>query len=536
MLAGSRLRTGVAPLHRCLRANQRSGYSTILFECRMQPGKALPSQIVRGLSTQAGGPKPPDEQKPDHTILTEYVSGRTRIFTSLPTGVGSGRGSKQSPSSPLTSPLSWQWLQPQSSQMGRKPGHWTQKRQKLLNLGVFNSLRQSMREMFLPVGYPESVHECYAKFHAWLFLETYVGSAIGVLCSQAMLASLGLGEAEAAGGAVAIQWVLKDGIGEVGKLFFIKRFASSFDSHPKTWKMVCEGFSSIGSALQLCTAYVSPKFFLPLAATGNMFELIHYSIWAASHMTFTRNFALSGNVGDIVAKDDAQMSTAHLMGMISGVGLISVSHNPTFLFSAFAILSPLNIWFTYKLLKTAQFEILNQAKLTLLSRSYIDTGKVVDIDDLKDREFMFGEFIKQIPGRGGIGVKIKLGAGADKAFRGAGEVERIVEVMRNENYLINYHNNCMWVMFHDDAESNDVIKSVLHSLRFHDILTSQNANKEQDWDQYAQAMKDSLLWTREKFPEFVASLDNKDWQSDSVYWNDSGVRVEWDRPQKTEEF
>lgn len=110
--------------------------------------------------------------------------------------------------------------------------------------------------------YPESVHECYAKFHAWLFLETYVGSAvrvlkymqtafivaglltieplkkIGVLCSQAMLASLGLGEAEAAGGAVAIQWVLKDGIGEVGKLFFIKRFASSFDSHPKTWKMV----------------------------------------------------------------------------------------------------------------------------------------------------------------------------------------------------------------------------------------------------------------------------------------------------------
>jgi hypothetical protein len=76
----------------------------------------------------------------------------------------------------------------------------------------------------------------------WLYLDKgsdVVSSVkIGVLCSQAMLASLGLGEAEAAGGAVAIQWVLKDGIGEVGKLFFIKRFASSFDSHPKTWKFV----------------------------------------------------------------------------------------------------------------------------------------------------------------------------------------------------------------------------------------------------------------------------------------------------------
>lgn len=99
-----------------------------------------------------------------------------------------------------------------------------------------------------------------------------------------MLASLGLGTIEATGGAVAIQWytcscrkqifqranhiyrVLKDGIGEIGKLFFIKRYASSFDSHPKTWKFVCEIFSTVGSFLQLCTSVVTPKLFLPLAA------------------------------------------------------------------------------------------------------------------------------------------------------------------------------------------------------------------------------------------------------------------------------
>lgn len=82
-----------------------------------------------------------------------------------------------------------------------------------------------------------------------------------------MLGALGLNEAEAAGGAIAIQWVLKDGIGEMGKLFFIKRYASSFDSHPKTWKMVGEGLCTVGSLLQLCTCLVSAKFFLPLAAS-----------------------------------------------------------------------------------------------------------------------------------------------------------------------------------------------------------------------------------------------------------------------------
>jgi len=84
-------------------------------------------------------------------------------------------------------------------------------------------------------------------------------------------------------------------------------------------------------------------------------------------------------------------------------------------------------------------------------------------------------------------------------------------LFQNENYLLNYHNDCMWIMFHDDAES---------SLRFHDILKNQGIKKETDWEQYDKAMRDSLEFTREKFPGFVASLDSKDWQSDSVYWND----------------
>jgi hypothetical protein len=40
-----------------------------------------------------------------------------------------------------------------------------------------------------------------------------VGALVGVLCNQAMLESLGVGSGESALGAVAIQWVLKDGFG-----------------------------------------------------------------------------------------------------------------------------------------------------------------------------------------------------------------------------------------------------------------------------------------------------------------------------------
>lgn len=84
----------------------------------------------------------------------------------------------------------------------------------------------------------------------------------------------------------------------------------------------------------------------------------------------------------------------------------------------------------------------------------------------------------------------------------------------------------MHILFHQDAESNDVIKSILHALRFHDLLAQSGltsthpADREREWDAYATAMRESLLWTRERFGEFVAELDRRDWQSDVVFWND----------------
>ena len=152
--AACRLRTGTTQLQKPSCLHYHVKVPTIALECRPVRINTLPDRLfVRGLATQ-GGDTTTSNDKADkqNTILTEYVSGRTRIFTSMPTGFGSGRGSKQCISTPLTSPLSWQWLQPQSSQMGPTHSKWSRRRQKILSLGALGSLQQSMREMFLPVG------------------------------------------------------------------------------------------------------------------------------------------------------------------------------------------------------------------------------------------------------------------------------------------------------------------------------------------------------------------------------------------------
>lgn len=81
----------------------------------------------------------------------------------------------------------------------------------------------------------------------------------------------------------------------------------------------------------------------------------------------------------------------------------------------------------------------------------------------------------------------------------------------------------MWILFHQDAGSPDFVKSILHSLKFHDIISTENIDKDLHWDNYIDALKSSHAWTQEHYERFSLELDEKNWQRDTVYWNDRQV-------------
>lgn len=91
---------------------------------------------------------------------------------------------------------------------------------------------------------------------------------------------------------------------------------------------------------------------------------------------------------------------------------------------------------------------------------------------------------------------------------------------QDENYLLSYENGIMHVLLHEDAASPDVVRSVLHALKFHDTLSNQAITKKTDWTGYMKALEESRIWTEAKFPSFMGELEMKGWKSDSVYWND----------------
>ncbi|KAJ3042789.1 hypothetical protein HDV00_006608 [Rhizophlyctis rosea] len=244
-------------------------------------------------------------------------------------------------------------------------------------------------------------------------------------------------------------------------------------------------------------------------------------------MTFTRNFATQGNVGDVVAKDDSQMSVAHLLGVLCGVGLLSVSHAPWFLFTSFFVLGPIHFAMTLALLDAARFEVLNQTKLTLISRKYIKEGVVPGMEDLKPHERIFGEWIR----KGEDVPNLKVGVTVAKAFQSAADVEAAMDVLKNDNYLLSYDTptRTISIVLHKSGGHKDIIKAILHSIKLDTEIRITYPSTTPTLADLQTALRSTHVWTKEKFPNFVTELDAKDWESDAVFWGDTGNRVEWER-------
>lgn len=152
---------------RCVHSIHKSSLSTsrlVLLRCPSQPTPRFFHATTKVKSNK------------EEPILTELVYGRKRIYTSLQT-IGKATAATPSKNSIASSPMSWEWIHTAEDSKETKK-EWYQIKQKRGGFNFINSAKQNMREMFLPVGYPETVHDCYKKFHSWLFLETYVGSAV----------------------------------------------------------------------------------------------------------------------------------------------------------------------------------------------------------------------------------------------------------------------------------------------------------------------------------------------------------------------
>ncbi|KAL3801957.1 hypothetical protein HJC23_010301 [Cyclotella cryptica] len=178
---------------------------------------------------------------------------------------------------------------------------------------------------FLPANYPHSVCSSYTTYASYCFLASIAGSSAMVISTQALLVAVGVGTQSAAPMAAALNWVMKDGVGQLGGVMFasqlgkggmdvgywkskvgkwtggtFKRAKGNFqtgtaDSNPKRWRMVAALALDTSTLLEICTPMMGPEWFLPCASVANIGKNIGFLAASASRAAVHQSLCMGGS-------------------------------------------------------------------------------------------------------------------------------------------------------------------------------------------------------------------------------------------------
>ena len=199
----------------------------------------------------------------------------------------------------------------------------TSKLASIKNIDISNIQSIPFIHHFLPANYPYSVCSSYTTYASYCFAGSIAGSAAMVLSTQALLLAVGVGNSAAAPMAAALNWVMKDGVGQLGGVIFAsqlgkggidvgywksrvakltgetKRSKGNFqtgtaDSNPKRWRMVAAIALDASTLMEICTPMLGPQWFLPCASVANIGKNVGFLAASASRAAIHQNLCLGG--------------------------------------------------------------------------------------------------------------------------------------------------------------------------------------------------------------------------------------------------
>lgn len=223
---------------------------------------------------------------------------------------------------------------------------------------------------FLPQNYPASVTPSYLAYSKWVFIGSVFGTASGVLSMQCLLASLGLGAA-AVPASAAINWVLKDGLGQLGGMLFASLVSTRFDMQPVRYRLFSAVALDASVLLEILTPLV-PALFLPLAAIANIGKNISWLAASASRAAIHRSFMRRENLADLTAKCGSQTILASLVGTALGIGIsVGTGAATAPILACFLALSGGHIFSMYRALRVVVVPHLTEHRVDILANRYL---------------------------------------------------------------------------------------------------------------------------------------------------------------------
>ncbi|XP_026871518.2 RUS1 family protein C16orf58 homolog [Electrophorus electricus] len=385
-----------------------------------------------------------------------------------------------------------------------------------------NAIARTLKSVFLPQGYPESVSEDYLRYQIWDTMQAFSSSLSGTLATQASLRGVGVGSQEATVAAATVTWLLKDGTGMLGRIMFAWLKGSKLDSEAKKWRLFADVLNDMAMFVEIAAPYFPPVFTLILCIAG-VFKSIVGVAGGATRAALTVHQARRNNMADISAKDGSQETLVNLAGLLVSLVLIPlVTDNPTLTFILFFLFTILHLFTNYKAVRSVVMETLNEARLSIVLHRYLLDGRILSPADANQKEPVFLEFKRKVP--------IKLGVRLGEVIK---DFQELQLVLRNTTkaYLIGIQNGRVCVCLGTDASVHEEIMAACQALCLNTVLhlspqsgaLAQLSKTKDPWELVSESQK--LI--DQMFQPFITGLERAGWQTDRTLLDWNEWRVDW---------
>jgi hypothetical protein len=173
--------------------------------------------------------------------------------------------------------------------------------------GSLFSPREALRRTFLPRGFPDSVPKEFLPYQSYKFVQDVTTMLLYSLSTQELLSGFGIGREAAAGVSAITSWLLRDGAGMVGSLFFTEMVSDEIGQDPRRWHLFGDVAYDLGYLLDLIAGAFfgchRPVPFLGLLCVGSICKAIACVAQESANSAISLHFSRQGaDIGEIVAK------------------------------------------------------------------------------------------------------------------------------------------------------------------------------------------------------------------------------------------
>ncbi|KAJ5500487.1 hypothetical protein N7453_009538 [Penicillium expansum] len=239
----------------------------------------------------------------------------------------------------------------------------------------------SLRDVFLPSGYPQSVSDDYLPYQIFDSLQAFCSSIAGLLSSRAVLQGVGVGNANASPTSALLLHILQDISGRIATICFAHRVGTALEPECKTYRLAADVFNDIAMILDCLSPGVpaGPARVIVLSTAGVLRALCGVA-GGSSKASLSAHFAKWGNLAELNAKDSSQETVISLFGML--VGSVVISHITSFstTWLILLILLAMHLSMNYIAVRAVQMTSLNRQRANIVFSALLASDKSLALD------------------------------------------------------------------------------------------------------------------------------------------------------------